>query len=89
LRAKADGSLVLLLVLDAVLTVVATIFLTLTVITSFFGMNFAAISDNLQTNWTFLVLGLLLPAASVVVSYLLYRRLAGRFRVGTIPEIGK
>jgi Mg2+ and Co2+ transporter CorA len=70
-----------------VLTVVATIFLPLTVITSFFGMNFGAISNNLQTNWTFVVLGLLLPAASVVVSYLLYRRLARRFRVGTIPQI--
>jgi Mg2+ and Co2+ transporter CorA len=70
-----------------VLTIVATIFLPLTVITGFFGMNFGAINNNLQSNWTFIVLGLLLPAASVAPSYLLYRRLARQFRVGTLPQV--
>jgi protein-S-isoprenylcysteine O-methyltransferase Ste14 len=67
--------------------VVATIFLPLTVITGFFGMNFGAITNNLQTNWSFIVLGLLLPSASVVASFLLYRRLARRFRVGTLAQV--
>lgn len=69
-----------------VLTVVATFFLPLTFITSFFGMNFSVMTMDLRTNLQFILLGVVLPAASVVVTLLLYRRLTRRLEVGNLRQ---
>jgi magnesium transporter len=55
------------------LTVVATIFLPLTVVTSFFGMNFKWLTDHIESLGTFLVLGLGLCVGSGVVVWLWVR----------------
>jgi CorA-like Mg2+ transporter protein len=43
------------------LTLVATVFLPLSVSTSFFGMNFGWMTDHIGTAWTFFGLGVILP----------------------------
>ena len=45
------------------LTVVSGVLLPLTVITGFFGMNFAWMTDRIDTAATFWLLGMVLPAA--------------------------
>ena len=56
------------------LTIVATIFMPLTWITGFFGMNFGRLVLNI-TGWpAFLVLGLATQVAAVVVMFVLFRR---------------
>ena len=57
------------------LTVVATIFLPLTAITGFFGMNFAWLVDHIESPATFVLLGVCVPAAAVVAVVWLIRRL--------------
>jgi magnesium transporter len=69
-----------------VLTAVATLFLPLTFITSFFGMNFNVLTMDLRTNLIFILLGVVLPALSVVVTMLLYRRLNRRLGVGKLRQ---
>ena len=69
-----------------VLTVVATLFLPLTFLTGFFGMDFGVLVKGLNSTWAFVVLGLLLPAATVAVTLLLYRRLLRRFGVGKLTH---
>ena len=49
------------------LTVVATIFLPLTFITGFFGMNFEWMTDAIDTQLAFWLLGVALPAAGVAL----------------------
>lgn len=66
------------------LTVVATIFLPLTFITGYFGMNFGVITMDLNRFWVFVVLGLALPVASVIIAVVLFWRLAVRLRIKPI-----
>jgi Mg2+ and Co2+ transporter CorA len=56
------------------LTLISMIFLPLTAITGFFGMNFQWMNDALAGRPAFIVLGLLLPATSVAVTILLLWR---------------
>ena len=56
------------------LTIVSLIFLPITFITGFFGMNFAWMSDALGSPLAFAALGLLLPALSVVATVLWFKR---------------
>jgi magnesium transporter len=60
-------------------SVVATVFVPLTLITGFFGMNFGWMVDQLDTSTAFWVLGLVVPVATGLLSW---RLLVRRFLVG-------
>ena len=60
-------------------SVVATIFVPLTFITGFFGMNFGWMVDHIDTHVAFWLLGFAVPAATVALSW---RLLVRRFLIG-------
>jgi hypothetical protein len=59
------------------LTLVATIFLPLTVITAFFGMNFGWMVERIGTATAFVLLGLVAPVLLTAAISLIIRRLTG------------
>jgi magnesium transporter len=67
-------------------SVLATIFVPLTFITGFFGMNFGWMVDRISTPLAFLLLGFVLPVATGVLAWLLVVR---RFLTGDDRKITK
>ena len=68
------------------LAVISAIFLPLSFFTGYFGMNFAIISDDLNSVWIFILLGNVIPAASVVLCFVLFRRWVARLEIpGLMP----
>jgi magnesium transporter len=71
-----------------VVSVVATIFVPLTFITGFFGMNFGWMVDSIDSQVAFLALGIFLPVATAALAwrFLLRRFLIGGDRSRPAPE---
>lgn len=57
------------------LTLVATIFLPLTLATGFFGMNFDWMTDRIGSLWAFVALGIAVPSVIAVATLLIIRRM--------------
>ena len=59
------------------LAIIATVFLPLSLLTGFFGQNFAFLVGHITTRWTFFVVGVGTEVVAVVLLYMLFKRRAG------------
>jgi magnesium transporter len=66
-----------------VVSVVATIFVPLTFVTGFFGMNFGWMVDHIDSPIAFWLLGIAIPIATAALAWRLFVR---QFLMGDDPE---
>jgi magnesium transporter len=71
------------------LTVIAAVFLPLTFLTGYFGMNFDVLTHDLKSIWVFILLGNLLPLAALVGVILSFRHWLVRLGIPTIVPAHK